>query len=144
MVQFVIHVLRLVYILTVCTSLPQHFVQLQSDYCLADMPIIESSTGAEATSILFHHNIYSAELNSACLAHNKSLIKICYTEEVKEREGGDPKKENKPFPVPQDHYCKIQIFSHDANLCFILNSKKTDFFLFKAARYMAVESLFPD
>ena len=50
--------------------------------------------------------------------------------EVKEREGGDPRKENKSFPVPQDHYFKIQIFSHGANLCFILNSKKKDFFSF--------------
>ena len=38
-----------------------------TDYCLADMPIMESSTGAEATSILSHHNIYSAELNSVIL-----------------------------------------------------------------------------
>lgn len=77
MLQHVVHVLRLVYTLRACTFLPQHFVQLQADYCLADMPIIESSTGAEATSVSFHHNIYSAELNSACLAHNRSLIKIC-------------------------------------------------------------------
>lgn len=144
MVQFVIHVLSLVYILTVCTFLPQHFVQLQSDYCLADMPIIEGSTGAEATSILFHHNIYSAELNSACLAHNRSLIKICYMEEVKEREGGDPKKKTNPFLSLKTIIVKSRFFSHDANLCFILNSKKTDFFFFKAAPCMAVESLFPD